>query len=57
MQEIITLLTFNVFVKICLQYLNVNHEIIDALKLILLNLLVLAREDKTIIFQVFNKIN
>jgi len=57
MQEIIMSLTFNIFVKIRLQCFNVNYEIVDSLKLILLDLLVLAREDKTTIFQILNKIN
>ncbi len=50
MQEIITLLTFNIFVKIYLQYLNINYKVINVLKLTLLNLLVLAKENKTTIF-------
>ena len=57
MQEMITSLTFNVFVKICLQCLNVNYEVVYALKLILLDLLVLARENETTIFWVLNEIN
>jgi hypothetical protein len=50
MQEIVTLLMFNIFVKICFQYLNVNYEVVNALKLTLFNLLVFVREDKTTIF-------
>jgi len=57
MQEIITSLTFNVFVKICLQCLNVNYEIVNVLKLTLFGFLVLARENEATIFRILNKIN
>jgi len=57
MQKMITSLTFNIFVKICLQCLNVNYEVVGALKLTLFDFLVLAREDETTIFRIFNKIN
>ena len=57
MQKIIMLLIFDIFVKICLQYLNINYKIINILKLILFNFFVFAREKKTTIFQILNKIN
>ena len=53
----ITSLTLNVFVKICFQCLNVNYEVVNALRLIFLSFLVLAREDEVTIFRIFNKIN
>ncbi len=57
MEEIITLLTFNILVKIYLQYLNINYKVVNILRLTLFNFLVLAKEDKTTIFRIFNKIN
>jgi len=57
MQKIITLLIFNIFIKIYFSYLNIDYKVINALKLTLLNFLVFAKKSKTMIFRILNKIN
>jgi len=57
MQEMITLLTFNIFVKICFERFKICHEVINALRQLLLNVLIFLRENKTTILRVLSKIN
>ena len=57
MQKIITSLTFNIFVKICFERFKIYYEIVNALRQLLLNVLIFSRKSKTIIFRIFDKID
>ncbi len=43
--------------RFILNVFNINYKVVNVLKLTLFNFLVFAREDKIIIFRIFNKIN
>jgi len=49
MQEMITSLTFNIFVKICFERFKIYHEVVDALQQLLLSVLIFLKESKTTI--------
>ncbi len=57
MQEIVTSLTFNIFVKICFERFKIHYEIVNALRQLLFNIFIFLKESETTIFRVFNKIN
>jgi len=50
MQEIITLLTFNIFVEIRFKCFKIYYKVINVLQQLLLNVLMFLRESKTTIF-------
>jgi hypothetical protein len=49
MQKIITLLMFNIFVKICFERFKIYYEIIDTLRRLLFNVLIFSKKSKTTI--------
>jgi len=57
MQKIVTSLTFNIFVKIRFERFKIYYEIVNALRQLLFNILIFLKENETMIFRVFNKIN
>jgi len=50
MQKIITLLTFNIFVKICFERFKIYYKVVDALRQLLLDVLIFLKEIETTIF-------
>ncbi len=57
MQEMITSLTFNIFVKIRFERFKICHKVVNALRRLLFNVLIFLKENKMIILQVLDKIN
>jgi len=57
MQEIITSLTFNIFVKIRFKRFKICYEVVDALRRLLLDVLISSRENETTILRILDKIN
>jgi hypothetical protein len=57
MQKIITLLIFNIFVKICFERFKMYYKVVDALRQLLLNILIFLKKSKTTILRILNKIN
>jgi hypothetical protein len=57
MQEIITSLTFNIFVKICFEHFKIYYEVINALQQLLLDVFIFLKENKTTILRIFDKID
>jgi len=57
MQEMVTSLTFNIFVKICFERFKIYHEIVNALRRLLLNVLIFSKESETTILRILDKID
>jgi len=49
MQEIITSLTFNIFVKIRFERFKIYYEVVNALRQLLFDVLIFLKESETII--------
>jgi len=57
MQEIVTSLTLSVFVEIRFECFKICYEFIDALRRLLLGVLIFSEESETAILRILDKIN